>query len=165
MNFRNSIVGLLGLGLLAACASTKVTQQTPIVDPGLARPNMIYVYDFIADPAQMPHDSAMSAELSQPSTPPTAEQLETGRKLGALIAQDLAADIQAMGLSAMQAGPGSMPQVSDGVIRGYLVSAEGGSTIKRFVIGFGAGGSEMDALIEGFEVTPQGWRKTRIGIA
>ena len=151
------------LAVLAGCASTKVTQQTPMVSPELARPKRIYVYNFIADPAQIPPGSAISANLSTPSKPPTAEELETGRKLGARIAHDLAADIRAMGLSAMQAGPGSVPQVGDGVIRGYLVSVQGGSAVKRFVIGFGAGASEMDAVVEGYAVTPQGWRKLGSG--
>ena len=101
--------------------------------------------------------------LSAPSTPPTAEQLETGRQLGAAIAKDLVVDINAMGLTAVQAGPGAVPQVGDGVIRGYLVSVEGGSAAKRFVIGFGAGSSEMDTVVEGFAVTAQGWRKLGSG--
>ena len=91
------------------------------------------------------------------------KDLETGRKLGALIAQNLASDIQAMGLSAVQAVPGSVPQVGDGVIRGYLISVEGGSTVKRFVIGFGSGASEMDTIVEGYAVTAQGWRKLGSG--
>jgi Domain of unknown function (DUF4410) len=68
-----------------------------------------------------------------------------------------------MGLSAMQAVPGSAPQVGDGVIRGYLISVEGGSKVKRFVIGFGSGASEMDTIVEGYAVTPQGWRKLGSG--
>jgi hypothetical protein len=87
--------------------------------PGLARPNQIWVYDFIADPAQIPADSSISADLGAPSTPPTAEEIETGRQLGVRIAQDLTADIQGMGLSAIHEGPGSVPQVGDVVIRGY----------------------------------------------
>jgi hypothetical protein len=83
--------------------------------------------------------------------------------LGASIAKDLVADIQAMGLSAVQAGPGSTPQVGDGVIRGYLVSVQGGGAVKRFVIGFGYGTSEMDTVVEGYAVTPQGWRKLGSG--
>src|SRR5580704_7838700 len=125
------------LTVLAGCASTKVTQQTPIVSPGLARPNQIWVYDFIADPAQIPANSAIGADLSAPSTPPTPKELETGRQLGASIAKDLVADINAMGLTAVPAGPGSTPQPGDAVIRGYLVSVQGGSAVKRFVIGFG----------------------------
>src|ERR1700722_19940660 len=68
-----------------------------------------------------------------------------------------------MGLTAEQAGPGANPQPGDGVIRGYLVSVEGGSTAKRFVIGFGSGASELDTMVEGFAVTAQGWRKLGSG--
>jgi len=68
-----------------------------------------------------------------------------------------------MGFSAVRAGPGSSPQVGDAVIRGYLVSVEGGSAVKRFVIGFGAGTTEMDTVVEGYAVTPSGWRKLGSG--
>lgn len=157
------VTAFLAVGVLAGCASTKVTQQTPISSPGLPRPNQIYVYDFIADPSKIPQDASIRAGLNAPSTPPTAEELESGRKLGALIAQDLAADIQAMGLSAVHAVPGSAPQAGDGVIRGYLISVVGGSAAKRFVIGFGSGASEMDTIVEGYAVTRQGWRKLGSG--
>ena len=158
-----AILILFGLAVLSGCASTKVTQKTPMESPGLARPNRIYVYDFIADPAKVPADSYISADLSAPTTPPTGEELETGRRLGAIIAKNLVADIQAMGLSAVQAGPGSAPQVGDGVIRGYFVSVQGGSAAKRFVIGFGAGSSEMYTVVEGYEMTPEGLKQVGSG--
>ena len=151
------------LAVLAGCASTKVTQQTPMVSPGLARPNRIWVYKFVANPADMPVDASIKGDVGAPSTPPTPEQIEEGRRLGAMIAQDLVADVNAMGLTAVQAGPGSSPQVGDGVIRGYLVSVQGGGAVKRFVIGFGVGTSEMDTVVEGFAVTPQGWQKLGSG--
>jgi uncharacterized protein DUF4410 len=78
----------------------------------------------------------------------------------------LTRDIQNMGLPAIEAGPGSSPQIGDGIIRGYIVSTEGGSTgsmVKRMVIGFGAGTAEMDTVVEGYVVTPQGWRKLGSG--
>jgi hypothetical protein len=149
---------------VAGCARTTVTQQTPVSSPGLARPNRILVYNFVADPADMPADSAIKASVSPPGTPPPAAQLAEGRKLGALIAADLVEYIQAMGLSAVQAGPGSTPQIGDGVIRGYLVSIQGGSGAKRFIIGFGSGNSELDTVVEGYAVTPQGWRKLGSGM-
>jgi hypothetical protein len=157
------VLCLLALFLVAGCASTNVTQQTPMSNPGLARPNQIWVYNFVANPADMPADSSIRGEVGSPSTPPTAEQIAEGRQLGALIAQELVVDINAMGLSAVQAGPGSTPQVGDGVIRGYLVSVQGGSAVQRFVFGFGAGTSEMDTVVEGYAVTPQGWRKLGSG--
>src|SRR5262245_16145511 len=84
MKARSRTVSVVfALAVLAGCAATKVTQQTPMVLPGLARPNRIWVYDFIADPAKIPADSSISANLSAPSTPPTADELETGRQLSA----------------------------------------------------------------------------------
>jgi hypothetical protein len=157
------ILCLFTLVGLAGCAKTSVTEQTPMRDFGLARPNRILVYNFIANPADMPPDASIASAVSAPSTPPTAEQLATGRQLGAQIAAELVTDIQNMGLSAVQVGPGSSPQVGDGVIRGYLVSAEGGGAVKRFIIGFGSGASELDTVVEGFAMTPQGLRRLGSG--
>lgn len=157
------VSSVFALMVLAGCAATQVTQQTPMASPGLARPDQIWVYDFIADPTNIPADSSIKARLSTPSMPPTARELDTGRQLGALIARTLAGDIRAMGLSARQAGPGAAPQVGDGVIRGYLVSVEGGSTVERFVVGFGAGTSEMDTVVEGYVMTREGLRKLGSG--
>jgi hypothetical protein len=151
------------LAVLVGCASTKVTAVTPMGGQGIARPNRIWVYNFVASSSDMPGDSSIINSVGVPSTPPTAEQIATGRRLGALIAQDLVQDIQAMGLSAVQAGPGASPQVGDGVIRGYIVSVEGGGVVKRFVIGFGYGTSEMDTVVEGYVMTPQGLRKLGSG--
>ena len=160
---RSTIPVFFALFLLAGCASTNVTQQTPITNQGLARPNRIWVYNFIANPADMPADSSIRAQVSEPTTPPTPEQIAEGRQLGAMIAQDLVGDINAMGLTAVQAGPGSSPQTGDGVIRGYLVSVQGGSAAQRFVIGFGAGTSEMDTVVEGFAVTPRRLAQNGVG--
>jgi hypothetical protein len=158
--------GLLVLFIIAGCASTKVTEQTPMTNPGLARPNNIWVYDFVAAPSDMPTKSSIAGEVGAPSTPPTPEELETGRKFGAMIAEQLVKDIQAMGMPATLAGPGSTPQVGDGIIRGYIVSTEGGNTgsmVKRMVIGFGSGTAEMDSVVEGYLVTPNGWKKLGSG--
>jgi hypothetical protein len=157
---------LLFLAALAGCASTTVTNQTPMVSGALPRPNQIWVYDFVASSGDVPADSTIKSDVSAPATPPTAQEQETARQLGALIAQDLVANIQAMGMPAIHADAGSKPQVGDGVIRGYLVSVEGGgarNAAKRFVVGFGAGTSEMDTVVEGYAVTPQGWRKLGSG--
>lgn len=156
----------LGCWILTAilgCASTTVTQQTPVSSAGLRRPNQIWVYDFVASAADVPRDSSIGGSVGAPSTPPTADQVQTGRQLGALIAQDLVTDIQEMGLNAVRAGPGASPGVGDGVIRGYLVSVEAGGAAKRFVIGFGYGTSEMDTVVEGYVMTPQGLRRLGSG--
>ena len=85
---------LFALTVIAGCASTNVTQQTPMSSPGLARPNQIWVYNFVANSADMPTNASIGAEVSAPSTPPTADQIEEGRQLGTLIATNLVADIE-----------------------------------------------------------------------
>jgi hypothetical protein len=164
MSWYNHIIpSFFIVAVLAGCASTNVTQQTPMVASGLARPNQIWVYDFVASAADVPTNSSLAGIIGAPSTSPTADQAQTGRQLGALIAQDLVADIQAMGLPAVHAWPGASPQLGDCIIRGYLVSVEPGGVAKRFVIGFGYGTSEMDTVVEGYVMTPQGLHKLGSG--
>jgi hypothetical protein len=151
------------LAMIAGCASTQVTEQTPVSNQTIPRPNQIWVYNFVADPGEIPADSSIKGVVRPATTPPTAEQVEIGRQLGALIAEDLTADITAMGFSAVRADRNSTPAVGDGVIRGYLVSAEGGDAAKRFVIGFGSGSSMLDTVVEGYVMTPRGLRSLGSG--
>jgi len=157
---------LIACAMLVGCASTTVTRRTPMIARGLARPNQIWVYDFVATFSDMPTSSSLAGRVGAPNTPPTPEEIEAGRKYGAIIAQELVKGIQAMGLPAIEAGPGSSPQIGDGVIRGYIVSTEGGgagSLAKRMVIGFGAGTAEMDTVVEGYVMTSQGLRRLGSG--
>jgi uncharacterized protein DUF4410 len=161
---RNRAISIFfALAVVSGCASTRVTQQTPAVTARFARPSQIRVYDFIADPTKIPADSSLDADLRAPSTMLTAEELESGRRLSAIITNGVVADIQAMGLPAVQAAPGAAPQMGDGVIRGYLVSVQAGSAAKRLVIGFSAGSSEIDTVVETYVMTPEGLRELGSG--
>ena len=145
--------------VLVSCATTTVSNQTPMVQGQVRRPNMIWVYPFVANPSEVPGDSSLNGQVSAPSEPMTAQQEETARELGSQIAVELVKDISAMGMPVTLAGPGSAPQIGDGVIRGYLVSVESGGAAKRLIVGFGAGASELDTVVEGYAVTPTGWKK------
>jgi hypothetical protein len=59
--------------------------------------------------------------------------------------------------------PDPHQNVGDVVIKGYLVSLDSGSAASRFAIGFGAGASELDVVVEGYYVTAQGWQKLGSG--
>jgi uncharacterized protein DUF4410 len=156
---RDIVLGVFALVTVVGCASTKVSNRQELVTGQMARPNNIWVYDFVATPADVPSDSDVSAQ----GTAQTTEQIEMGRQLGAQIARELVADIQGMGLPAQEGTPGSSPQIGDIVIRGYLVSIVQGSAAERLVIGFGSGASELTTAVEGFQVTPQGLRKLGSG--
>jgi hypothetical protein len=153
------VLSLFALAFVAGCASTKVTERQQLVTERIARPNQIWVYDFVATPADVPGGSDLAAH----TTPQTPEQIEMGRELGAQIATELVAQIQGMGLPAQVATDGTSPQVGDIVIRGYLLSVDEGSEAKRLAIGFGAGASELKTAVEGYQMTAQGLRKLGSG--
>src|SRR5260221_14501857 len=110
---------LFALAVVTGCASTDVTQQTPMVNEAITRPNRIWVYDFVASSSGIPADSSIGGKVSAPPKPQTAEQIATGGELRRPNAKDLDADIQAMGFSAARAEAGSCPQGRDGGIRGH----------------------------------------------
>jgi hypothetical protein len=152
-------VPIAGILLLAACASTKVTDRQREVHDRLPRPGHIHIYDFGSSPSDVANDSSLATQGAPTVIHPTDEQAALARELGMSIATHLVEDIKEMGLPAVPGIPGTQPQVNDIVIRGYLVSIEQGSTAKRMTIGFGSGGSELTTLVEGYQMTPQGLRK------
>jgi hypothetical protein len=154
---------LVSLAMIAGCASTKMTSRERLVTGPLPRPGGIWIYDFVANPADVPANSELAGQFSEPATPPTQEQIEAGRALGDQIAAELVKRIREMGLPAAQASAQSRPGLNDLVIRGYLISIDEGSATKRIAIGFGSGSSNLKTVVEAFQVTPQGLRKLGSG--
>ena len=133
-------------------APRRMPPRTPMASPELARPDQIWVYDFIADPARLPADSSIGPGVSAPSKPLTAEELASG----------------AWRPHCKRRGCGYPPWVFPQCKpvrerRRELATAYFAVTWfrlrrqrgKRFVIGFGAGSSEMDTVVEGYEMTPR----------
>jgi len=164
MKYRRYLVPhLLALITLAGCASTKVATRQQLVSGPLPRPAQIWVYDFAATPTDVPADSALAGQYVVSTAPPTAEQIATGRQVGAELAAQLVEQIRDMGMPAERAAMGTRPQLNDIVIRGYLLSVDEGSAVKRVAIGFGSGGSELRTAVEGYQMTAQGLRKLGSG--
>jgi hypothetical protein len=164
MKTRNHIVlYLFAMLVIAGCASTKISSRDERVIEKLPRPAHIWVHDFAATPADVPGNSALTGKHSEHGTPQTAEQIATGRQLGAEIAAQLVEQIRGMGISAEHAMKGKTPQINDIVIQGYLISFNEGSAVKRITIGFGSGASDLKVAAEGFQMTAQGLRKLGSG--
>jgi hypothetical protein len=141
--------------LIAACSSTKVENRQTYEGPPLARPDRIIVYDFTANPDNVPPGSSFAG---QSAGKPTAEQLAVTEKLGAEVAKQLVADLREAGLPAVVAAGQPAPKVNDITIRGYFVSVDQGSATKRVLIGFGSGSAELMTAVEGYQMTPNGLR-------
>src|ERR1700752_5064565 len=111
--FQQITACLFVLAVAAGCASTTVTDRQPLVKERLPRPNHIPVYDFVPTPTDVPADSAPSNDSSVQRTPETAEQIATGRRVGAEIAARLVEEIRSMGLPAERASTPTTPQIND----------------------------------------------------
>jgi hypothetical protein len=157
-------ISMFALLFLAGCSSTKVIgRQSEMGDEKIARPDRILVYDFGSTPDDVPDDSFIADQISEPSMPPTEEQLEAGRKLGAEVAKNLAAEISAMGLPGLRASDQPSPRPGDLVIRGYFLSVDEGSTAERMLVGFGSGAADLKTFVEGYLMTDRGLRRLGSG--
>ena len=161
--FRHVGTVVLVLVVAAGCASTTMTQSDPYMGGRLARPDRIIVYDFAASPADIPAGSARVGQYAQPVAPQPPHEIELGRKLGAQVAQELVANIQAMGLPAVRAAGQPPARPGDIVIMGYFESVDPGSMTKRIVLGFGSGAADLKTEVEGYLVTANGMRRLASG--
>jgi hypothetical protein len=158
-SYSRIILCLFALVLIAGCASTEITERQEYKGGKIPRPGHIWVYDFAATSAEVPAGSALAGQPVEHATPQTAEQIETGRQVGAAIATQLVEEIRGMGMPGMRASSGTKPEINDLVIRGYLLSVDEGSASKRVAVGFGSGASHLSVAAEGFQMTAQGLRK------
>jgi Domain of unknown function (DUF4410) len=152
-----AVAWLLAFVVLAACASTEITARQRYEGAKLTRPDRIIVYDFTADPADVPPESEFAKQMAAARTPPP-QQVALGRKLGAQVAKELVTDLRAMGLPAVVATGQPAPRVDDIVLRGYFVSVDQGSATQRVLVGFGAGAAELKTAVEAYQMTAQGLR-------
>src|SRR5579859_6207840 len=154
------VIQIVAFSLLAAgCSSTRITSHEDLVTGPQPRPGRIWVYDFSATLADIPRGSGFSDPRFKPSQPQSAEQVEAGRKAGAILATKLVDEIRAMGLPVEEALMNTQPQINDMVLRGYFLYLDKGSTTKRFVIGFGSGAAQLTTAVEGYRMTVEGLQK------
>lgn len=148
--------------VLSGCATTNVASRQEYNGPRLARPNLIIVHNFAATPADVPAWAGHARSFQQ-SMPQTAEDITTGRQLGAEVARELTTKIQIMGLNAEQVANRFNPEIGDLVITGYFNSVNSGNAAERVGIGFGSGAASLNTVVEGFLMTKHGLRKLGSG--
>ena len=162
MNARKLVLAtILLLASVTGCAKTQISEHQILVDEKVPRPKHIFVFDFVSRPEDAQADSALAGQ--KPAAPQTKEQIALGLEIGAEVATELVAQIEAMGLQAERGTPKSAPGVGDLVIRGTLLSVEEGSATKRVAIGMGFGDAVLHAAVEGYLMTANGLRKLGSG--
>lgn len=161
---RPSTLALVCLVALTACAQTSVTNRRPeAIGRKIPRPDRILVYDFAANPGDLPVGPGFPRPPEAARASQSAEELEVGRKLGVEVATRLVEDIRDMGLPAVRATGEPGPRVGDIALRGYFVSVDEGSALKRVAIGFGSGSAEVKTRVEGYLMTERGPQRVGSG--
>jgi Domain of unknown function (DUF4410) len=158
---RRVVVGL-GLAVVAVvcvgCARAVVRDVQGDRSLILPRPARVVVFDFTTAPADVQVLSSPRREdertllLSQEQPDLLAEAVADSP------ATRLVEDIRSLGLPAERVAGAALPEVNDLVIEGDFVRIDEGSRLKRFVIGFGVGATELRTQVRVFHVTAEGWK-------
>jgi hypothetical protein len=155
------VASVIAIVAAAGCAKTSILNREQFVTGKLPRPAHIWVYDFSATAADLPANSSLAGQVEGKTQ--TEQEIATGRELGHKIAEQLVQEINAMGMPAMLAAADAAPQINDIVLRGHIISVDEGSAVKRMTIGFGAGASKLNTVVEGFQMTTTGLRPLGMG--
>jgi len=152
----------MGLALaVTACARTSVENVNSRAI-GLLKPQIIVVHDFGVSPGDVSLDSAIGARLihMMRETPASEEELKIGRDVARIVTENLVKEPGKLGLAAVPAATAGSVSVSGPTlsIEGQFVSVNEGNRLRRMVVGFGAGASEVRTLVQVYKTTPEGRR-------
>jgi hypothetical protein len=144
--------------LLLGCGKAEVTGQRDIAGPPVTRPVIVYIADFELDTAaiqsepgvlprpQLPHGPLGGVLLARrPGAP--KDPATRARELVDLMARSLAQDLNAAGTPARRLAPGEPPPPSGWLVRGVFTDVNEGNRLRRALIGFGQGQTELQLVI------------------
>jgi len=141
--------------MLAGCAPTQVTvlQQTAAQVP---KPDQIRLYNFAVSSDEVSLDRGISASIEQyiHGTPRTAQEKEVGHAVATALSKELQKQILALGFNVVYVAYPEGPPTSWGnvvEITGQFLSIDEGNRTERVVIGFGAGRTDVKALVQVFD--------------
>jgi hypothetical protein len=151
------LVGGLALLCITGCARVSV-ENVNVRALGLPRPQMIYVHDFAVSADAVALDSGLAARaLEMAKGTETEDRIKIGKEIARIVSENLVNEIRAQGMPAQLAGPVSVPGPTM-TIEGQFVSIDEGSRVKRMVVGFGAGTSEIRTLVQVYETADESRR-------
>jgi uncharacterized protein DUF4410 len=164
MEYRTRIarrmVQWLTLVLLAGCAPTEVETIHEYYGKSLLpRPDRVLVYDFAVSANDVKLNSAIGARLANLVTgaQENEEQVKVGRAVAKALAESLVKELDQLGLPVEHASSGTMPTARTVMIHGQFLTIDEGNRLRRMVIGFGVGGTDLRTKVQvyqGMEAAP-----------
>jgi hypothetical protein len=145
---------LLGVLVLAGCASAAVTQQAQRAPADYDRPSQIVIYPFAANPAEVTLNQSIIQKAYRGATGDNqnADQLQIAHDTAQAICQQVVSDLTSQGYNAICAQRGTF--VAGGnilIIDGALTNISEGNRLRRLVIGFGTGASTLDSNVSMYQ--------------
>ncbi len=136
----------------AGCASADVdVMARPQTTAPLVQPDYVLVYDLAVTPDDVKTDRGLAAQAvnEMRGQPQTAEEIRVGRKAAMAFTDALVEDLRKAGIRAGRARDGYKPTAKTLVISGKFTQVDQGNQTMRVWVGFGLGGGEIRALIDG----------------
>lgn len=140
---------------LTACASAKVTETAATAAPPAATPPaIIVVYDFELDsvnvrsePGLIPRPHLLGKLLPGRSACNSDDPDACAAELRELISSTLVEDLRKKGLNAVRANPAEPLPAAGWLVRGVFTDVDTGNRVRRAVIGFGSGATQMQLVL------------------
>ena len=153
------LMAVLALASFAACARTSV-QDVNVQGAGMPRPSLIVVHDFAVSADAVVPDQAIGSRIIDmvKETPSGEQRLKISHDVARVVTDNLVQEISKLGIptvSAANATPVAGPSLA---IEGQFLTVDEGNRLRRMIIGFGAGASEVRILVQVFENTNEGRR-------
>ena len=156
-----SIAGILILGLAAiamSCASAGVTPTAGTADQSmLPRPGVVMVFDFAVRADDVMVDTLGAEFMSEGEI--LTEEEQTARATASAFSVALVEQLRKKGINAQHANDGDVPPLHAILLKGQFITIDKGSRLKRMVIGFGVGSSELRARVQVYQATQHGLRR------
>jgi hypothetical protein len=154
-----ALIGVLALSGLAGCARTSV-EGLNVQALGLQRPQQIVVHDFAVSADAVTPDSAIGSKIVDmvKSTPEAEQQMKIGQEVAKVVTENLVKEITKLGIPAVSADKATPVAGPSLAIEGQFLTVNEGNRLRRAIIGFGAGASEVRTLVQIFETTNDGKR-------
>ncbi|MGZ3619800.1 MAG: DUF4410 domain-containing protein [Candidatus Binataceae bacterium] len=145
---------LLGVLVLAGCASAAVTQQAQRAPADYDRPSQIVIYPFAANPAEVTLNQSIIQKAYRGATGDNqnADQLQIAHDTAQAICQQVVSDLTSQGYNAICAQRGTFVAGSNIlIVDGALTNISEGNRLRRLVIVFGTGASTLDSNVSMYQ--------------
>ncbi len=145
-------IAALAIALVSGCSTAKVTKSTSYSTDPAAPPSMIYVTDFELKIANIHKEEGLVPRLNSPGPVrrfvfhETDDPDEVAAKLVNKMAESIVKDLKKAGYAAERLSAGAPGPTNGWMVRGVFTEVQEGNQVRRAVIGFGMGKTEVQVV-------------------